>query len=75
MSFSFFNTLNEIAKDSIWVIKRPNISSVVLEGNCALVGDCALDIGAVVKGKFMEKDESVSSVESVKYEVLSRCLS
>ena len=39
------------------------------------MGDCVLDIGAIVKGQFMEKDESVSSVESVRYEVLSRCLS
>ena len=52
---------------------RSSNSFVVRERGCALMGDCAGDIEAVVKGKFIE-GESVLFVESVECKVLSQCL-
>ena len=69
LSFTLLSILKEIVRDSIWASIRPNSSSVVWEGDWARTGGCTLDIGAVANGRFIESDESVSSVKSVWYNV------
>ena len=69
LSLSFLSILKEIVTDSIWASIRPNTSSVIGEGDWARMGDCTLDIGAVANRRFIESDESVSSVKSVWYKV------